>query len=494
MGSGGAQPPATTVTHRERTAVEIRADLGHPVIDIDGHTVEFFPALIPAMAKEGVDLDGPALLRRMSGTFGPMADWYQLSPAERAATRVGRPPWGGGGTEQAIDAATALLPRLLYERLDELGIDVSVIYPSYGLLFPHFVAERDRRGACRALNAFNAELFADLGDRLIPVASIPMHTPAEAIDELEHAASLGFRAVVMAGFVQRPIAAVEALDPGLAQYAVWTDCFGIDSEHDYDPVWETCRRLRIAPSFHSGALGWQNRTSISSYVYNHVGMLGESNHAVAKSLFLGGVTRRFPDLNFGFLEGGAAWAASLYADLIGHWEKRNGPNMSRLDPAGSDTDEITRLFAEYGGPWADKAPSPRGYPPEDRALFDEFAACGIERAEDIAELFVPRFFFGCEADDPMTTVAFNERVNPFGARLNAMFGSDISHWDVPVMAEVLGEAYEMVEHHLFTAADLRDFVFANPVRFYTGVNPDFFAGTRVEAAAAAERAVHGALT
>ena len=40
----------------------------------------------------------------------------------------------------------------------------------------------------------------------------------------------------------------------------------------------------------------------------------------------------------------------------------------------------------------------------------------------------------------MTATAFNTKVNPFGARLNAMFGSDISHWDVPDMAEVLGEA------------------------------------------------------
>ena len=40
----------------------------------------------------------------------------------------------------------------------------------------------------------------------------------------------------------------------------------------------------------------------------------------------------------------------------------------------------------------------------------------------------------------------------------------------------------MVEHDLFTDTDLRDFVFTNPVRFYTRGNPQFFAGTAVEAA------------
>ena len=40
----------------------------------------------------------------------------------------------------------------------------------------------------------------------------------------------------------------------------------------------------------------------------------------------------------------------------------------------------------------------------------------------------------------------------------------------------------MVEHELITEDDFRDFVFTNPVRFYTEANPSFFAGTRVEAA------------
>src|SRR4029077_3982130 len=110
-----------------------------------------------------------------------------------------------------------------------------------GLLFAPFADERDRRGACRALNRFNAGVFAEFADRLLPVAEIPMHTPAEAGDELQHPAELGFPAVVMAGFVQRPVAAAVDADPRLAQYAVWTDTFGLDSAYDYDPVWQKCR-------------------------------------------------------------------------------------------------------------------------------------------------------------------------------------------------------------------------------------------------------------
>ena len=58
------------------------------------------------------------------------------------------------------------------------------------------------------------------------------------------------------------------------------------------------------------------------------------------------------------------------------------------------------------------------------------------------------FYFGCEADDPSNVWAFSARANPLGARLNAIFSSDIGHFDVPDMTEVVPEAYEMVEDGL----------------------------------------------
>src|SRR5262249_54553205 len=113
---------------------------------------------------------------------------------------------------------------------------------------------------------------------------------------------------------------------------------------------------------------------------------------------------------------------------------------------------------------------------------DEFAACEITKAEDIRELFVPSFYFGCEADDPMVAWAFNSKVNPFGARLRPIFGSDISHWDVPDMTEPVEEAYELVEGGLIGEAEFRELMFLNPARLHAGMNPAFFDGTVVETA------------
>ena len=175
-----------------------------------------------------------------------------------------------------------------------------------------------------------------------------------------------------------------------------------------------------------------------------------------------------------------AWAAALYADIVGHWEKRNRDAMAHLDPSGIDKALLMELMADHA-PKVDLDPALSTLPrrTEDPAMLDEFAPCGIERAEDIAALFATPFFFGCEADDPMVRMAFDTTANPFGSTLKAIFGSDIAHWDVPDMADVLGEAYELVEHGLIDEDAFRDFVFTNPVRFFTDVNPDFFEGTVV---------------
>ena len=209
-------------------------------------------------------------------------------------------------------------------------------------------------------------------------------------------------------------------------------------------------------------------------------------------LFLAGVPRRFPELRFAFLEGGVAWACDLYAGIVGHWEKRHGEHLEHYDPAHLDRALLADLFRRHGAPGVTarldrlaEGLTCLSEPDEDRATLDEFAAAGIRRVEDIRDVFVQRFHFGCEADDRLAAVAFDTRVHPLGARLKAIFSSDIGHWDVPDMREVLPEAYALVETGVLGEEAFRDFVFANAASLWAGVNPDFFAGTAVESAVAA---------
>ncbi len=467
----------------------IRARLNHPVIDSDGHMIEFVPGFLDYLKQVGGQsmVDLYLSPERNTGSWGKMFAWYRLSAEERHAQRTARAPWWAVPTKNTLDRATAGLPRLLHQRLDEIGIDFTVLYPSLGLAFPHIENAELRQATCRALNMFVADYFRAYADRMTPAACIPMHTPQEAIEELEYCVKiLGLKAVMMAGHVQRPIQAAVAKDAGLGLHAFWIDNFCIDSVYDYDPVWAKCVELKVPPTFHSPGMGWGSRTT-SNYMYNHTGHFAAAGDAVCKALFMGGVTRRFPGLKFGFLESGVGWAADLYAGMVARWEKRNPHALKNYDPANLNGELLLDLHKRYGDAIVqdklDDLNPRRGFPAgmrENPDTLDDWARCEIITTEDIKDLFVPNFYFGCEADDPLNATAFDTKMNPFGARLGAIFSSDIGHWDVPDMTAVLAEAYELVEKQIVTERDFEDFVFANPVELWTGMNSEFFHGTVVE--------------
>jgi predicted TIM-barrel fold metal-dependent hydrolase len=296
------------------------------------------------------------------------------------------------------------------------------------------------------------------------------------------------RAVLLPSYVRRAIPRVHRNNPEYDDVAFRFDTYGIDSEYNYDPVWAKCVELKVVPGVHTPTNGVGFRRSISNYVYNHIGSFAASCEAFSKSLLIGGVFHRFPEFKVAALEGGVGWAASLYADFLGHWEKRNGKVIDDLNPERIDRDLVRTLVASYGSDrvqerFGDALASivNSGQVP---FAVDEFMACPFETPADLRDLFVSHIFIGCEADDPMNALAFNAALNPLGARFRVLFGSDISHWDVPDVARVLEEAYELVERDVISGDDFRDFTFENPARLYAGANPDFFKGTRVEQAVA----------
>ena len=65
---------------------------------------------------------------------------------------------------------------------------------------------------------------------------------------------------------------------------------------------------------------------------------------------------------------------------------------------------------------------------------------------------------------------------PGGVRLNAIFASDIGHWDVPDMREVLPEAWELVEDGHLDEDEFRAFTFANAVRTADRGQPRLLSG------------------
>ena len=282
--------------------------------------------------------------------------------------RVGRGPWGGGGSLHELDLATAVLPQLLYERLDELGIDFSVIYPSSGCSSCTSTTRRTGAGTCRALNRCNAGLRR--ADRsFVPVAAIPMHTPDEAIAELEHAA----RARVQGRGHGRLRAASDRRGrrrstPSSRSTRSGSTCSASTARTTTTRCGRSAASSASPPPSTRGRSGWQNRQSISSYVFNHVGMLGRGPARAGQVA----VPRRrhpaVPELNFAFLEGGVAWAASLYADLdrpLGEAQRRRDRATStpRASTAACSASCSPSTAPDWAGRWRRRPASYR--PAED---------------------------------------------------------------------------------------------------------------------------------
>jgi len=482
-------------------SAKVKSKLDYPVIDTDIHTNPVGPLLEDYVAKYGgakiVDEFRAGIKK---GFSVGAAQWYAATPQERIDRRLVRPPFWALPAENSRDLATAALPALLHERLEEQGTDYAVLYPNLTLFAPAVAREDLRRAVSRALNHFHADLYRPYADRLTPVAAIPLHTPQEGIEELEFAVNeLGLKTAIIPGAVRRPIKALAEkypLDqhPELANHVQWLDFLGLDSEHDYDPFWAKLIELGVNPTTHSSGQGWSARASSSNYMFNHIGHFADASEAFAKALFFGGVTRRFPQLRVGLLEGGAAWGANVYTHLVDRFLKRGGGNVQQYNPDRLDRDLIHDLFQRYG---ADLSQG-REIGKDEAALLalsgglspvfqpqttetDDFALAGITSVEDIRDRWVNNFYFGSEADDRTVAYAFNTKATPLNAQVNAIYSSDAGHWDVPEISDTLHDTWSLVEEGVITKDNFKSLVFHKPYEFYTANNPDFFKGTAVEA-------------
>jgi hypothetical protein len=222
--------------HGHASPAEIRKNLKHPVIDGDGHWVEYDPVFAERMRKVGGDLAADGFLKTMDTTRQSL----QMTVAERKRRRIAQPAFWSRQAENTLDRATAMMPRLLYDRLEEFGTDFAIVYPTAGLRLPRINDDATRKAVIRAYNIVSAEYFRDLSDRMTPAAIIPMHTPEEAIAELEFTTKqLGAKAGMFGSNMFRKVPSLTGSDPDLARFGVWYDVLGIDSDHDYDPVWAT---------------------------------------------------------------------------------------------------------------------------------------------------------------------------------------------------------------------------------------------------------------
>ena len=174
------------------TAAQIRRELGHP----DRRCRRpLHGALADGERRDRLPISRSRAARRCARGSLPAPRTCSTPPSfppiARRPTSCGRGArcrrGGAIRSSDSYDRATAHVPRLMYERLDEFGIDYMLAYPSWSLGMLDGRDDELRAPVLRALNRYTSRLFTPYADRLSSAALIPMNTPEEAVGELRYA-------------------------------------------------------------------------------------------------------------------------------------------------------------------------------------------------------------------------------------------------------------------------------------------------------------------
>lgn len=262
---------------------------GTTVIDADGHLNDWhldWEALLPpelhGVAPKSVrDKNGFPHLE-VEGRLLPGGEWPEIDLAEmwEQSTRDKKywVPNRPGETH----------PELRLPDMDEMGIDVAVLFGGHCFLVASKVANPEVATATlRAYNNYLAEYCATAPDRLKGVAMVPIQAPEAAADELRRAVNdLGLVAAVVPPHHEN---GTTLDDPRL------------------DHLWTAAQDLGVPVCVHT--IGAQI-SPIEKFL--HPPLMDEAYGSIPSMLalghlILGGVLDRFPALTFAFLEAGAGW-------------------------------------------------------------------------------------------------------------------------------------------------------------------------------------------
>ncbi len=115
----------------------VKKNLDYPVIDADAHVLECEWALLDYVR----DIGGPEIAEKFEKSGRP-----GYTSAHRSMF------WAAPSGKYTIDRATCMLPRLYAERLEDAGIDFSIVYTTYGISANQVRDDEMRQVLARSLN------------------------------------------------------------------------------------------------------------------------------------------------------------------------------------------------------------------------------------------------------------------------------------------------------------------------------------------------------
>jgi predicted TIM-barrel fold metal-dependent hydrolase len=198
--------------------------------------------------------------------------------------------------------------------MDAAGVHAQIVYPNI-LGFGGQASARvdvDLRQVCVEIyNDAMAELQAESGQRLFPMALLPWWDVKAAVRETERCAAMGLRGININS------------DPHIQEDERGNRIPDLGSPH-WDPLWEVCVDRNIPINFHIGAsetaidwMGQQGWPSLPRDLRSGISgaMLFFNNGKVVSNLIFSGLLDRFPTLKFVSVESGVGWVPFLMEAL-----------------------------------------------------------------------------------------------------------------------------------------------------------------------------------
>jgi predicted TIM-barrel fold metal-dependent hydrolase len=253
--------------------------------------------------------------------------------------------------EWEIDRAhiAAYDPRARVALLDELGIWAQIVFPGVVGLGGQNLAEAMPDVALRNLcleifNDASAEMQAESGNRLLPMALLPSWDIAASVREAQRAKSLGLRGVNITSDPQ------DLGSPDLAS-------------RDWDPLWDVCADLGLPVHFHIGAslttmnfFGNYPWPSHDDDIKLAIGgtLLFIGNARVVVNIICSGMLERHPQLKIVSVESGSGWIPFILEAL--DYEMLENSPRQRAEMSLSPSEYFRRQI--YATTWFERVDLP----------------------------------------------------------------------------------------------------------------------------------------
>jgi predicted TIM-barrel fold metal-dependent hydrolase len=305
---------------------------GRKVIDVDTHLVEPFDlwsSRAPASMKDRLPR-----VKLVDGIRSWVIDDNKvLSKGAVPACTISRSgeKWPGldfitKQMEEVDPAAYSVKERVAV--MDRMGIDAQIVYPNilgFGGQAAVQVDEDLRLVTIKIFNDAMAEMQAESGDRMYPMAMLPWWDVNECVKEIARVHRMGLKGLNINSDPHESMGSDGNRLPDLSQ------------EYWY-PMWEACEALDMPLNFHIGAseesmdfVGHQGWPGLHFDLRASLGgaMLFINNGKTMGNLILSGILDRFPKLKFVSVESGLGWLPFLL-EAIDYQVSETGGNAYKL--------------------------------------------------------------------------------------------------------------------------------------------------------------------